>query len=128
MNAPHPLIVQGNIGKPFLAFELPTIEIALRPHPGRTELVILVGSITVCPKGRNAQVAPNIIVQFQMGIEVHVLRIPALFEQGTGRIHLRSSSILHPTAIQPIKRIGGIHGIGRIEKHLTVEDIIVFIG
>ena len=63
-----------------------------------------------------------------MGIEVHVLRIPALFEQGTGRIHLRSSSILHPTAIQPIKRIGRIHGIGRIEKHLTVEDIIVFIG
>ena len=60
-----------------------------------------------------------------MGIEVHVLRIIAFLEQGAGRIHLRCSPILHPTAVQFIIRISRIHGIGRIEKHLTVEDIIV---
>ena len=78
------LIVKRYIGKPVLALELPTIEIALRPNPGRTELVVLVGSITVCSEGRNTQRICHIIVQLQMSIEVHVLRIITLLEQGTG--------------------------------------------
>ena len=125
VDSPRMLIVKRYIGKPVLALELPTIEIALRPNPGRTELVVLVGSITVCSEGRNTQRICHIIVQLQMSIEVHVLRIITLLEQGTGRIHLRCSPILHPTAVQLIIRISRIHGIGRIEKHLTVEDIIV---
>ena len=47
VDSPRMLIVKRYIGKPVLALELSTIEIALCPNPGRTELVILVGSITV---------------------------------------------------------------------------------
>ena len=60
-----------------------------------------------------------------MRIEIHVLCVIPLSQQSTGRIDLRSRTILQPTAIHSVIRIGGIHGIRRIEKHLVVEDIVV---
>ena len=60
-----------------------------------------------------------------MRIEIHVLCVIPLSQQSTGRIDLRSRSILQPTAIHSVVRIGWIHGIRRIEEHLVVEDIVV---
>ena len=72
------LIVKRYIGKPVLALELPTIEIALRPKPGRTELVVLVGigasgaALECCRGCPDAQ--PHLVVD-----EVAVLKFEMRF-------------------------------------------------
>ena len=137
MDARCQMIVQGNITQPFLALELSPIEIALRPNPSRTELVVLIGGIRISPKSRSKEmmvsflgiVLPieNIIRHLQVGIEVHVFRIIALIKQSPRRIHLRSTLILHPASIHFVVWISWIHGICGIKKHLRIEDVIVFI-
>ena len=60
-----------------------------------------------------------------MSIEIHVLCVIPLNQQSSGRIDLRSRSILQPAAILSVIWIGGIHCISRIKEHLVIEDIVV---
>ncbi len=114
------LPVERGVGQPVLRLMLSAVGLSLRPYPCGAELSVLGVVECVGAAQRELQVAGQFDLEVEVGVEVHVLRVVLLGEQGARRIDFRGCAVFRAL----VAADGRVLRRGGVEQGLLVEDTL----